>query len=431
MKKLLYITLGLIVFNIFSCSYYTNRYLTYTSANRKINRHVLKNKLIFITEDYAQANNICLQLWVKIGDCNRSEELGVAHLLEHLLFDDIKKEWIEEFGEEPGSFNSKIDAFTSRDFTYYEISTPRRYLIKSLDILSKSFTNLSITENNVILEKKHVIKELEIRNSDPFALLWKNFAEVFFDRQPYYAKDIIGNNRDDVLNISLENLRQYYKDYYTSNNVILTVIGDNLTEYRIIEQIQQKFGGIASGNINDRGIQKFQIQTGRKEKTTSSSFENIYFAIGWDITGIDNNDVYALEVVIPFITKNGVQGGYLYHRQGGTIAFYSETGDNYSSGERLEKNILDNLKNLLEKDISQQELQKAKDVLLDNYNDNHKTASGRAYALSLAECIGDITYDIEYISRIKRVMTNDLKRGIAKYLKDDNYTVVILKPIEK
>ena len=94
----------------------------------------------------------------------------------------------------------------------------------------------------------------------------------------------------------------------------------------------------------------------------------------------------------------------------------------------LEKIIVDTFRELSERGLSEAEVEKAKDILNLNYEQKQKTAWGRAYTLGQAEALYNLSFALNYKKEIEKVAVEDIKRVINTYIREDNYTVIIMKP---
>ena len=107
-------------------------------------RDVLPNGLVLITQEHRAADVVALQLWVRVGGRDESpSELGLSHYLEHMLFKGTPT-------RPPGSIDILIEgiggtsnAFTSYDFTHYDVVVPSQALRTGVDLLADIGVNAS------------------------------------------------------------------------------------------------------------------------------------------------------------------------------------------------------------------------------------------------------------------------------------------------
>ena len=126
-------------------------------------KKILKNGLTVI-HNKRDSETVVIQVLVKTGPVYENEKIGgIAHFIEHLLFE-TKKRKAKELSAEIESLGGVINAFTSEEFTCFYVHIPKKYFEIGLDILSDVIQNPSFnhdfveTERNVILQEIKFIK---------------------------------------------------------------------------------------------------------------------------------------------------------------------------------------------------------------------------------------------------------------------------------
>ena len=102
-------------------------------------REILPNGVVLIVQEHRAADVVAVQLWMKVGGRDEQpDELGLSHYLEHMLFKGTPT-------RPPGSIDQLIEglggtsnAFTSYDFTHYDIVVPAAHVRPALEILAES-----------------------------------------------------------------------------------------------------------------------------------------------------------------------------------------------------------------------------------------------------------------------------------------------------
>ncbi len=180
------------------------------------------------------------QVWYKVGSIDEPEgKSGISHLLEHMMFRGSKNY--------PGNVFSKIiqaqggidNAFTTKDYTvYFQKLSPSKLQV-SIDLESDRMANLLFNSDDFELEKKIVLEERRQRyEDDPESLIIEEVIGLAFKAHPY-RKPIIGWS-DDIISITLDDLKRYYHEYYCPGNAFIIVAGDiNFSDLK--EKIREKF----------------------------------------------------------------------------------------------------------------------------------------------------------------------------------------------
>src|SRR5207248_11587084 len=130
-------------------------------------RSVLANGVTLIAQEHRAADVVALQLWVRVGGRDESpSELGLSHYLEHMLFKGTPT-------RPPGSIDVLIEgvggtsnAFTSYDFTHYDLVVPAKALRTGVDLLADIGVNASFPPAEIDSEKAVVFEEMRLVEDD-------------------------------------------------------------------------------------------------------------------------------------------------------------------------------------------------------------------------------------------------------------------------
>ena len=130
---------------------------------------------------YPGAKSASVQYWFRAGSSLESgKDLGIAHFLEHMFFKGTKTRPGSKIAHEIESFGGEINAFTSFDYTCYYINTPKRYLTKSVDILSDMVANPEFLESELIPERGVVFEEYRRSVDNPYHYNFHNIQKNSF-----------------------------------------------------------------------------------------------------------------------------------------------------------------------------------------------------------------------------------------------------------
>ena len=145
---------------------------------------------------------------------------GIAHFLEHKLFE---RENSEDIMAAFTKLGSDSNAFTSFTNTSYLFSTSDN-VAECLDLLDELVTSFSITEESVEREKDIIQQEREMYQDDPDSCLFFKTLANLYPETPL-ASDIVGTE-DSIEDISLEDLRDNFDEFYTPVNSQIFLVGN-------------------------------------------------------------------------------------------------------------------------------------------------------------------------------------------------------------
>ncbi len=168
---------------------------------------------------------------------------GVAHFLEHRMFDYQGFDVLEKFSE----YGSNTNASTGYDQTQYYFSTSNNDFKDSLNLLLDFVFDLKIPKESVKKEKGIIVEELKMYDNMVDFKLYTNLIRNLYHNLPYIED--IGGSIESVNNTTLEDLELAYKLNYhpskmflvgsTNNNIedVFQLIEDNMKDKSFNEKI--------------------------------------------------------------------------------------------------------------------------------------------------------------------------------------------------
>ena len=168
---------------------------------------------------------VSLQYFVRCGslDETNSNEKGLSHALEHMLFagtDSLSwKEIISGYRECGADSNAE----TSFGYTSYYAVSPTSGFEQSLSLTSDIIYNASLPKERwEEVEKRAIINEMLMFWDDPDWVMWEKIYQHAFGKN-YHSP--IGKLKS-VKKAKIESLQQHKERYYVGSNIFLTVAGD-------------------------------------------------------------------------------------------------------------------------------------------------------------------------------------------------------------
>lgn len=188
-----------------------------------------QKKMAFFQTRYGSLKNE----FIPIGQTKmKSFPLGIAHFLEHKLFESKEKiNYFEEF-QNKGAY---LNAATSYDKTYYYFVCSDNFydnLTKLIDMVQTPY----FTDENVEKEKGIIGQEIDMYSNNPNQTIYDKLYYNAFVKSPM-KYDIAGTKKD-IKKITKEDLYECYNTFYHPSNMFLVVVGD-LDENEVFETIKK------------------------------------------------------------------------------------------------------------------------------------------------------------------------------------------------
>lgn len=203
--------------------------------------NTLKNGIVTILTDISHSHLCSVYGFVKTGSLQENEgERGYAHLLEHLLLKRLtthREEALAKFCTSRGMY---FNAETSREYTaYYIVDIMPEYLPQAIEYMHQILFHPVFTEKDMEEEKDIVISELSDRISSPHYKMQRAFSEYFFGTHPLGRE--VGGKIEEVRDAKFENLMEFYRKHYVSDNIVLSVAGPGAEGSQVQTMISNSF----------------------------------------------------------------------------------------------------------------------------------------------------------------------------------------------
>src|SRR5712692_1825510 len=216
----------------------------------KYEKYTLKNGLNVILYEDHRLPLVAVNIWYHVGSANeRPGRTGFAHLFEHMMFEGSKHvgpkahfRYLEAAGA------SDINGTTDFDRTNYFETLPSNQLELALWLESDRMAYLLGTLDREKLANQRDVVRNERRQSvenEPYGLVEEQlFHQLFPKDHPYYA-DVIGSHHD-VEAARLNDVREFFRQYYSPNNASLAITGD-FDPGQAKALVEKYFGSIPAG----------------------------------------------------------------------------------------------------------------------------------------------------------------------------------------
>ena len=181
------------------------------------------------------------QTWFAVGSRHEREGItGIAHLFEHLMFNQTETHPPGEFDRLIETAGGDTNAATWVDWTYYRDNLPKAELQLAVELEADRMAHLTLGETQVESEREVVANERRFRVEDDVdGFLNEELYKAAFTTHPYHWPTI-GWMRD-IEAISIDDCRAFYRTYYAPNNATVVLVGD-VDEEAALELIDEHYG---------------------------------------------------------------------------------------------------------------------------------------------------------------------------------------------
>jgi len=193
---------------------------------------------------------VAVNLWYHVGPANESEgRTGFAHLFEHMMFQGSKHIPADQhFPLLEAAGATGVNSTTGYDRTNYYETVPSNQLELALWLESDRMGYLlELIDQSALSNQQDVVRNerrLRVEN-EPYGMADEElFQTIFPAGHPYYG-NVIGSHQD-IQAAQLEDVRDFFQEYYAPNNASLAIVGD-FDRDRTVALVEEYFGTLWRG----------------------------------------------------------------------------------------------------------------------------------------------------------------------------------------
>jgi predicted Zn-dependent peptidase len=405
---------------------------------RDIEATTLKNGVRVISEEMPHVRSVSMGVWIKTGSRREtSEENGISHFIEHMLFKGTKNRSAEDIARSVDSIGGGLDAFTAKEMVSYNTKVLDEHLPLAFDVLADMVRNPLFREEDIEKEKGVILEELKMEVDNPEYLLHDIFSSNFYKDHPL-GKPIIGS-KDTIRGFDRRMIGDYYRRYYAPSNILITAAG-NLNHKRLVELARQHFEDLPMNGTLAPDVAP--VPHARLVFRNKTSLEQTHLYMGVPAYPFSH------ELRFACYAMNTILGGGMSSRlfqnirekQGLAYAVYSELAMYHDTGcmaiyagtavetcAQVIHSIVKELREIKENLVPAEELRRAKDNLKGSFMLGLESTSSRMSNLARQELHFKRFFTLdEMIEKIEAVTAEQIRDIAQEFFHSKNITLAVL-----
>jgi zinc protease len=401
---------------------------------------------VLFCEDHS-APVVAFHTWYRVGSRHeRVGKTGLAHLFEHLMFNETEGLKAGEFDRKLEEAGAESNAATWLDWTHYNIAVPKERLPLVARLEAARMRRLVLKDPQVTSEKEVVANERRYRVDDDVEgavseLLWATAFEKHAYRWPTigWMPDIEGFTTADC--------RDFYDTYYAPNNATLVVVGD-ITERRILEIVMGAYGDIPPSTLPVEDVVPEPPQAAERRVEVKKSTATEKLVVGYHSPALGDFDHPALSLLSEILF--GGRASRIYRKLvreleiavdlNGSVGPFRDpglfeimvSGREGKTAEALLAALDEELDRVTASPVPEAEIERARARLELSLLGGLETVDGKASTIGFYDTvIGRPSAAFERLDATAQVTASDLLRVARRYLRREARTVVIVRPEAK
>jgi len=409
-----------------------------------VKTHTLENGMKILVQEDHSIPNVALYIFYRIGSRNeRPGTTGLSHFFEHMMFNGAKKYGPGEFDRVMEAEGGSNNAYTTQNVTVYQDWFPRSALEKIFDLEADRIRDLSFDPKMIASERGVVASERRTSvDNNNFGILDEQLWAAAFTAHPYHWP-VVGWMVD-IENWKMEDLKHHFEMGYSPSNATMVVVGD-VSADEIFGLAKKYIEPIPSHAPPPKVTTQEPPQLGEHRVVVKKFAQLPLLMVAYHIPESTSPDFYPLNLLEGVLLRG--QSSRLYRRlvdkdqlaisvNGGfqlsfdptlfTITVQPKAG---VDTQAVEKATYEELEKLKTDPLTEEELQKARNIVLAGFYRQMESINGRANTLGSYEVfLGDYHKLFSAAEEYNKVTKEDIRRVAQKYFGDTNRTVATLVP---
>jgi zinc protease len=368
---------------------------------------------------------------------------GISHLTEHIVCggstikrkEEETRQILDRLG---GSFNAATGKFT----TSYHIDCSTETVSTAIELMADWLTHCAVDPNEFAREKRVILQELADAENDPESIAGNLLLKTVYRENP--CRHPIGGYLDLFLNLTRDDVKQFYDKHYTPNNTLFLVAG-NVREEEIVGQLTHLYQDVPRGEELEPESYTEPQQIAPREAVRETAGQMFRLLLAWPTVSIDDADLCPLDVLAVLLAggasgrldrklKDEKQLGFSYDATSvtpsstpGFFLIRAETRPEELAA--VQTAILDLLRQLSEVAVSNEELTRAKKITESEFIRSRETLAASSDMCVINYILtGNPDFDETYLEEIRKVSPADITRVARTYFRPERQNRVLIAP---
>ena len=363
---------------------------------------------------------------------------GVAHFLEHKLFDDEEGNVFDRFA----AYGASPNAFTSFTHTTYLFSCTD-FFLENFRLLLDFVQTPYFTEESVAKEQGIIQQEIRMYEDNPEWRVYFNLLKALYEKHP--VRNDIAGTAESISRITKDILYQCYNTFYHPRNMALFVIG-NVSPQEIVNEVEESISRRTFPSFSEmnRIYPQEKAVANEKKVVEKLAVSQPVFNLGFKdtYTYMEGEELLSRELVTGLLLEmifgrseklytrlyeEGLIDEHFYSEYAAELSYgYTLLGGRTKEPERLHAELLAGIRDIkkegLKRDSFERHKRKLRGEFLRSFNSLEFIANNY-----LAYRFRKIDF-FEVIDVLEKIRLEDLQKRLDEHLVEDLHAISIVYP---
>jgi predicted Zn-dependent peptidase len=261
----------------------------------QFDRFTLDNGLKVLVHQDTSTPMAVVNVLYNVGSKDENpHKTGFAHLFEHLMFGGSVN--IPDYDEPLQRAGGENNAYTTNDLTNYYCQLPAENIETAFWLESDRMLSLAFSEKSLEVQRKVVCEEFkEHYINKPYGDAWHKMRKLAYTQHPYQWMTI-GASLEHVEQATMQEVKDFFFQFYRPNNAILVVTG-NVTTEQVKALAEKWFGPIEAGKPYLRNLPVEPRQEKNKSLDVRADVPMDMLMMTWHMGGRFDASYHATDLI--------------------------------------------------------------------------------------------------------------------------------------
>jgi predicted Zn-dependent peptidase len=225
-------------------------------TDRPPSKTVLESGIKVLSEFIPEVRSVSLGIWIDAGSRDEDDrEVGLTHLLEHILFKGTPRMNAKEIAEAFDHIGADLNASTGKEHTSIYSRVLGEYLPKAVEITIDMVLDPLMDPKDIDSERQVVLEEIAMHLDSPDELVHDYLAQTMWGKHP--AGHMVLGDTKVVMGVERRSLLDFHKDRYVGSRMLVAAAGA-VEHDELCEMIRVLTDSLSDGTpvIRDDSLEK-------------------------------------------------------------------------------------------------------------------------------------------------------------------------------
>ena len=403
-----------------------------------IYRTVLPNGLVLLVTENPAADIIAGRIFVRAGSCyEKREQAGLANLLSELMTKGCDGLSSVEIAEKIESVGASLGVSAGTDYFLLSLKTVTSDFAEILALSGLLLRSPTFPDKEIELEKRLAIQDIRSQQEQPFSLAFKQMRQAMYQEHPY-STSVLGTETT-INNLTRADLEEFHQVHFRPDNMVISIAG-RITPEIAVDMVSEVFGDWHSPSQPRHILDLPAIPVQPISCTTSLNTQQSIVMLGYVGTSVGAPGYTSLKLLSTYLGNGLSSRLFVELREKRGLAY--EVSCSYSTRlypasfivymgtapENTEialQGLRQEVERLCENELSEEELQVAKNKVIGQYALGKQTNTQLAHIYGWYEILGlGIEFDHHLPELINKVTPKLAMTAANSYLQSPYISLV-------